>query len=549
MGESRRSLTAIGLALAPILLVFVQPDLGTALVYGPRSAPCCSSPAPAGRTSRSSGSSSPCSRRRSCSGCCPQRASHVLKPYQRDRLTGFLAPDEDPSGSTYNITQSITAVGSGGVDGRGVARRDADEPQLPARARHRLRVRLARRAARLRRRRGPAAALPARRLARAEGHGRRARRVLGDRRGRDRLRVPLPDLRQRRHDDRDRADHRHPAAVRQRRRLVDDREPARDRRPAGDPRARPRARPADRAGEDEEALRSGRRPSSAILKELPVGAGGPAARRRRRARARAGARRASSRAAGSPRPSGAGAARASAAALVYVLAGEPARTTRRVLKEARARRACRSSRCRRPGVAASHVPYVLDETSSASAAAPASPSRRSPGALARAARRGGRPRSPPGCRCSGGPSCDELIRKFSRQNALIGAAVFVPGADMPVLTLNQVRLVLRIADAHGFEIDSERAARAARRGRSGLRLPRARRAGARARPGRGLGGEGRRSPTPARAPSARRRCATSSAARRSTRVAAHASSTLSGDGAGLAERVVPRVRLVRPART
>ena len=37
------------------------------------------------------------------------------------RLTGFLNPDLDPSGTTYNATQSITAVGSGGLDGRGVA--------------------------------------------------------------------------------------------------------------------------------------------------------------------------------------------------------------------------------------------------------------------------------------------------------------------------------------------------------------------------------------------------------------------------------------------
>jgi len=52
--------------------------------------------------------------------------------------------------------------------------------------------------------------------------------------------------------------------------------------------------------------------------------------------------------------------------------------------------------------------------------------------------------------------CDELIARFSRQNGLIGAAVFVPGADMPALTLNQVRLVLRIGDAYGFELDRER---------------------------------------------------------------------------------------------
>jgi uncharacterized protein (DUF697 family) len=56
------------------------------------------------------------------------------------------------------------------------------------------------------------------------------------------------------------------------------------------------------------------------------------------------------------------------------------------------------------------------------------------------------------------PVCDELIARFSRQNALIGAAAFIPGADMPALTLNQIRLVLRIADAYGFEIDRERIA-------------------------------------------------------------------------------------------
>ena len=34
------------------------------------------------------------------------------------------------------------------------------------------------------------------------------------------------------------------------------------------------------------------------------------------------------------------------------------------------------------------------------------------------------------------PVSEELIARFSRQNALIGAATFVPGADMPALTLN-----------------------------------------------------------------------------------------------------------------
>jgi uncharacterized protein (DUF697 family) len=53
--------------------------------------------------------------------------------------------------------------------------------------------------------------------------------------------------------------------------------------------------------------------------------------------------------------------------------------------------------------------------------------------------------------------CDELIRSFSKKNAIIAAAIFIPGVDMPVLTLNQARLVLRIALAYGQEIDKERA--------------------------------------------------------------------------------------------
>lgn len=52
--------------------------------------------------------------------------------------------------------------------------------------------------------------------------------------------------------------------------------------------------------------------------------------------------------------------------------------------------------------------------------------------------------------------CEALIERFSRQNGIIGAAVFVPGADFAVLTLNQLRLVLRLAAAHGVEIDQQR---------------------------------------------------------------------------------------------
>jgi uncharacterized protein (DUF697 family) len=53
--------------------------------------------------------------------------------------------------------------------------------------------------------------------------------------------------------------------------------------------------------------------------------------------------------------------------------------------------------------------------------------------------------------------CRKIIERFSRQNGILGATIFIPGADMPALTLNQVRMVLRIAAAYGERIDRERA--------------------------------------------------------------------------------------------
>ena len=71
------------------------------------------------------------------------------------------------------------------------------------------------------------------------------------------------------------------------------------------------------------------------------------------------------------------------------------------------------------------------------------------------------------------PVCDALIASFARKNGLVAAAVFVRkagsvgggaadarpkygGADRPLLTLNQLRLVLRIAQAHGEQVGRDR---------------------------------------------------------------------------------------------
>jgi len=44
----------------------------------------------------------------------------VLKPYQKDRVAVFWDPSRDPSGKGYNVTQSIIAIGSGGLAGKGL---------------------------------------------------------------------------------------------------------------------------------------------------------------------------------------------------------------------------------------------------------------------------------------------------------------------------------------------------------------------------------------------------------------------------------------------
>jgi rod shape determining protein RodA len=45
----------------------------------------------------------------------------VLVPYQQDRILTFVDPGRDPQGAGYNVIQSMVAVGSGQVFGRGLA--------------------------------------------------------------------------------------------------------------------------------------------------------------------------------------------------------------------------------------------------------------------------------------------------------------------------------------------------------------------------------------------------------------------------------------------
>src|SRR5690554_8069627 len=43
----------------------------------------------------------------------------VMRDYQKTRVLTFLSPESDPLGSGWNIIQSKTAIGSGGLQGKG----------------------------------------------------------------------------------------------------------------------------------------------------------------------------------------------------------------------------------------------------------------------------------------------------------------------------------------------------------------------------------------------------------------------------------------------
>jgi uncharacterized protein (DUF697 family) len=47
------------------------------------------------------------------------------------------------------------------------------------------------------------------------------------------------------------------------------------------------------------------------------------------------------------------------------------------------------------------------------------------------------------------PVCKQLVASAAWKNGVLAVATWIPGADLPVLLLNELRLVLRLAQAHG----------------------------------------------------------------------------------------------------
>jgi rod shape determining protein RodA len=120
LGETRTVAEAIGLGVIPMLLVFLQPDVGTAMVYAAALAAVLFV-AGVRWTHLAALGVGTVVLALAVLWFLPAAGVHVLKPYQEQRLTHFTHPDSDPAGATYNVSQSINAVGAGGVKGRGEA--------------------------------------------------------------------------------------------------------------------------------------------------------------------------------------------------------------------------------------------------------------------------------------------------------------------------------------------------------------------------------------------------------------------------------------------
>jgi rod shape determining protein RodA len=118
VGTWRLSLVCTGVAALPAVIVFLQPDLGTALVYG---AVLVAILFVAGQ---------PWTHFAIAGGALavlavlvlwalPAVGVEVLKPYQVDRLTAFVDSGGSSSTVGYQLEQSKTAIGSGGALGKG----------------------------------------------------------------------------------------------------------------------------------------------------------------------------------------------------------------------------------------------------------------------------------------------------------------------------------------------------------------------------------------------------------------------------------------------
>ena len=110
-GLSKSKLPALlGLFLVPAGIIFIQPDLGTTMVLGVAWFAILASQVPF---------------KNILAGAVilvlvSPLGWFILRDYQRDRLITFVNPYHDPLGRGYHVIQSVIAVGSGQILGRGL---------------------------------------------------------------------------------------------------------------------------------------------------------------------------------------------------------------------------------------------------------------------------------------------------------------------------------------------------------------------------------------------------------------------------------------------
>ena len=104
---------ALGLIGVPMLLVKLQPDLGTALTYAPI---LIVGLFLGGISLKQTGI---LLLSFLLMGGAAWKSGKLIHGYQQQRLTAFVNPDNDPRGAGYQIRQSLIAVGSGGIWGTG----------------------------------------------------------------------------------------------------------------------------------------------------------------------------------------------------------------------------------------------------------------------------------------------------------------------------------------------------------------------------------------------------------------------------------------------
>jgi rod shape determining protein RodA len=118
VGSPRFSLLAAGMTALPAAIVFLQPDLGTALVYlAILAAVLFLAGVP--WTHFAIFGAVVALAVTAIVWALPTMGVDVLKPYQVDRLTAFVDSGRDVGDTGYQLEQSKTAVGSGGGLGKG----------------------------------------------------------------------------------------------------------------------------------------------------------------------------------------------------------------------------------------------------------------------------------------------------------------------------------------------------------------------------------------------------------------------------------------------